>query len=103
MVEQGKSIEFALTATDDNNGIWHSLTSCKSPCNKSTGIAYPLPDGDFQFDSGQLGTTGYGARKDPVVGRRTWSTPPNTPVGTHTFFCRIHPLMRGSFRVKPKT
>ena len=98
VVEQGKSLTFELTATDDSKGIWHSLTSCKAPCNKSTGIAYPIADGDFQFDSGQLGIAG-----PPTVGRRVWSTPPDTPVGTHTFFCRIHPLMRGSFRVKPKT
>ncbi len=98
VVEQGNSFSFQLTAADDNNGIWHSLTSCKAPCNKSTGIAYPLPDGDFQFDSGQLGTGGA-----PTVGRRTWSTPANLPVGTHTYFCRIHPLMRGAFRVKPKS
>ncbi|MGK2932237.1 MAG: hypothetical protein ACSLFD_05655 [Solirubrobacterales bacterium] len=98
VVEQGKSLTFQLTATDDSKGIWHSLTSCKAPCNKTTGIAYPLPDGDFQFDSGQLGTGG-----PPTVGRTSWSTPTDTPVGTHTYFCRIHPLMRGAFRVKPKT
>ena len=98
VVQQGQSLTFQLTATDNSKGIWHSLTSCSSPCNKSTGIAYPIADGDFQFDSGQLGTGG-----QPTVERTTWSTPPNIPVGTHTFFCRIHPLMRGSFRVKPKT
>ena len=26
-------------------GIWHSITTCKLPCNKSTGIAYPVADG----------------------------------------------------------
>jgi len=24
----------------------------------------------------------------------------NLPVGTYTYFCRIHPYMRGAFRVK---
>ena len=24
----------------------------------------------------------------------------NLPAGTYTYFCRIHPFMRGSFRVK---
>jgi plastocyanin len=72
------------------------VTSCKPPCNKSTGISYSIPDGDVQFDSGQLGTGG-----PPTVNRNTWSTPPDLPVGTHTFFCRIHPLMRGAIRVKP--
>ena len=32
--------------------------------------------------------------------RRTWQTPKNLPVGTYTYFCRIHPFMRGAFRVK---
>ena len=97
VVRQGESFRFQLSPTDAGKEIWHSLTSCKAPCNKSTGIAYPIADSDFQFDSGQLGTGG-----PPTVGRTTWSTPANLPVGTHTYFCRIHPLMRGSFRVKPK-
>jgi plastocyanin len=98
VVEQGEQITFQLSSSDEANRIWHSLTSCKSPCNKSTGISYPIPDGEFQFDSGQLGSGGA-----PTVNRTTWSTPPNMPVGTHTFFCRIHPLMRGAVRViKPR-
>ncbi|MBK5231646.1 MAG: hypothetical protein JJE13_01500 [Thermoleophilia bacterium] len=102
VVKQGQSFTFQLTAGDANQEIWHSLTSCKSPCNKSTGIAYPIADGEFQFDSGQLGNLN-GNAAPPTVGRTTWSTPANLPVGTHTFFCRIHPLMRGAFRVKPKS
>ena len=98
VIEKGKSFTFNLTAEDASKEIWHSLTSCKAPCNKSTGIAYPIADGEFQFDSGQLGVGGA-----PTVNRTTWSTPANLPVGTHTYFCRIHPLMRGAFRVtKPK-
>jgi hypothetical protein len=96
VIKQGESFTFEMTEGDMDQEIWHSLTSCKAPCNKSTGISYPLPDGDFQFDSGQLGNIGA-----PTVGRTSWSTPPDLPVGTHTFFCRIHPLMRGAFRVKP--
>lgn len=83
-----------MGAGDVSQEIWHSLTSCKSPCNKSTGIAYPIADGEFQFDSGQMGTGGA-----PTVNRTTWTTPKNLPVGTHTFFCRVHPLMRGAIRV----
>ena len=94
VVKQGQSFTFQLAANDIDQEIWHSLTSCKSPCNKSTGIAYPIADGEFQFDSGQLGTGGA-----PTVDRTTWSTPADLPVGTHTFYCRIHPLMRGAFRV----
>jgi len=94
VVKKGQSFSFKMAPADESQEIWHSLTSCKSPCNKSTGIAYPIADGEFQFDSGQLGTAGA-----PTVGRSTWTTPADLPVGTHTYFCRIHPLMRGAFRV----
>jgi len=93
-IQQGQTLTFKLDAGDAAKQQWHSLTSCKTPCNKSTGIAYPIADGDFQFDSGQLGNHGA-----PTVGRETWTTPPDLTVGTHTFFCRIHPLMRGAIRV----
>lgn len=83
VVQKGQSFTFQLSASDIGNQIWHSLTSCKSPCNKSTGIAYPIADGDFQFDSGQLGVNGA-----PTVNRTTWTTPADLPVGTHTFYCR---------------
>ncbi len=94
VVKQGESFTYKLSAADQATQTWHSLTSCKSPCNKSTGISYPIPDGDFQFESGQMGLGG-----PPTVNRDSWSTPADLPVGTHTYFCRIHPLMRGAFRV----
>jgi len=95
VVKQGQSFTFKLSDYDINNEIWHSLTSCKTPCNKSTGISYPIPDGKFQFESGQMGPG-----QEPTVGYTQWSTPSNLPKGTYTFFCRIHPLMRGAFRVE---
>ena len=94
-VKKGDSLSFQLSDYDVDQEIWHSLTSCKTPCNKSTGIAYPIADGKFQFESGQLGVGG-----PPTVERTTWSTPSDLPKGTYTFFCRVHPLMRGAFRVK---
>jgi hypothetical protein len=33
----------------------------------------------------------------------SWQTPKTLPPGTYTFFCRIHPFMRGSFRVVKPT
>lgn len=94
VVKQGQSLTYVLSQQDASQEIWHSLTSCRAPCNRSTGIAYPIPDGRYTFDSGQLGT------HTPAVGRVTWQTPPNLPVGTYTYFCRIHPFMRGAFRVR---
>ena len=93
VVKEGRSLTFELGQQDSSQEIWHSLTSCAPPCNKSTGIAYPIPNGRFQFDSGQLGT------HTPAVYRTTWETPKTLPPGTYTYFCRIHPSMRGSFRV----
>jgi hypothetical protein len=78
---------------------FHSITSCKLPCNGQTGIAYPIANGPRSFDSGQLGFNyaGYGA---PAADRDTWSTPVDLGVGTYAYFCRVHPFMRGSFRVQ---
>jgi plastocyanin len=36
----------------------------------------------------------------PAAQRVTWQTPSNLPGGTYTYFCRIHPFMRGAFRVQ---
>jgi hypothetical protein len=71
--------------------IFHTVTSCAKPCSLNYGISYPLASG--QFDSGQLGIG------TPAVGRLSWSTPKTLPPGTYTFFCRIHPWMRGVFRI----
>jgi plastocyanin len=76
-------------------GLWHTVTACKAPCDRSTGIAYPLADADRQFDSGELGTGG-----PPTADRIEWSIPSDLEPGTYTYFCRIHPFMRGGFRVE---
>ncbi len=75
------------------SSIFHTVTACQSPCGLTTGISYPLANGAGGFDSAQLG---YGT---PAAGRLTWSTPTNLKPGVYTYFCRIHPFMRGVFRV----
>ena len=62
--------------------------------HRKTGIAYPLADGPVQFESNTLGT------HIPAAGATEWKTPANLNAGTYTYFCRIHPFMRGAFRVK---
>jgi plastocyanin len=92
-VTQGQSITFDnLDAQGEN--VWHSITACKAPCTATTGVAYPIADGSIPFDSGQLGNAG-----PPTVGRDTWTIPADLPPGTYTYFCRVHPFMRGAFRV----
>jgi plastocyanin len=94
-VTEGQQITFDNFDAGDQN-VWHSITACKAPCTASTGVAYPLADADVQFDSGQLGDAGA-----PTAGTTTWSTPTDLTPGTYTYFCRIHPFMRGAFRVVP--
>lgn len=78
---------------------FHTVTACRAPCTATSGAAYPLSDSSVDFDSGQLGIGSPDAT--PASGRLAWSTPASLPVGTYTFFCRIHPAMRGAFRVAP--
>jgi plastocyanin len=93
-IKQGQSITFDNLDAPLGNGIWHTITDCAAPCDGHTGIAYPLANGPVVFDSGELGLGG-----PPASGVVTWSTPTNLPPGTYTYWCRIHPFMRGAFRV----
>jgi len=136
-VPQGKS----LTFVNQDNPLtvrFHTVTACKAPCNRGSGISFPLADGNGLFDSGELGfgpTVNLGAvmpngdngvpltavvdkatakancsgvsglakiLQAGCVGSVTWKTPRSLTPGTYTYFCRIHPFMRGSFRVVPK-
>ena len=88
----------SIGAFDEPNSAYlrstfHSVTSCQFPCGLDTGISYPLADGAGNYDSGQLGPD------TPATGKLSWSTPSNLAPGTYTFFCRIHPFMRGVFRI----
>lgn len=95
VVRAGQPLSFVNR--DAGRTIFHTITACRAPCNRMTGIAYPLADGPVELDSGELGfgPTGF----TPAANRDTWSTPANLSPGTYTYFCRIHPFMRGAFRV----
>jgi hypothetical protein len=133
-VRQGTSLTFV---NEDNTAtVFHTITACRAPCNKGSGIGFPLANGRGLFDSGELGygptlsgnvlgDTGETIPITPVidtptakvncrgggptglvtiitngcVGTATWRTPKNLSPGTYTYFCRIHPFMRGAFRV----
>jgi hypothetical protein len=135
-VPQGKS----LTFVNKDNPLtirFHTVTGCKAPCNKGSGISFPLANGSGIFDSGELGygpTVNLGGLlggdngipltavvdrptkkancgnpsgllklvSAGCVGSVTYKTPKNLAPGTYTYFCRVHPFMRGAFRVVPK-
>ena len=95
VVNQGETITFDNSFDNEQeNGIWHTVTACEAPCTASTGVAFPIADGRVQFDSGELGTGG-----PPTADRVDWATPADLDPGTYTYFCRVHPFMRGAFRV----
>jgi len=94
-IRPGATLKFVNR--DAAKGILHSITSCRAPCNRTTGIAYPLANGPVRFDSGNLG---FGpVCVTAAANRVTWRTPRSLRRGTYTYFCKIHPFMRGSFRV----
>lgn len=133
-VKQGKSLRF-VNADSPLTVRFHTITSCKLPCNLTGGIGYPLANGPFAFDSGELGfgpTINQGlysgdaiggtpitaavpvptakencasvgglvkAISDGCVGSTIYKTPKNLTPGTYAYFCRVHPFMRGAFRV----
>jgi hypothetical protein len=103
-VRQGGTLTFrnfdSPQGQDPAKAIYHTITSCKAPCNRATGIAYPIADGKTTFDSGELG---YGPPQATAAANRSkWKTPRNLSPGTYSYFCRIHPFMRGAFRVLPR-
>jgi plastocyanin len=95
-VRRGRGLTFVNR--DAKRTIYHTITACKAPCNRSTGIAYPLANGEVDFDSGELGFGPEGFT--PAANRDTWTTPKTLKPGTYTYFCRVHPFMRGAFKVK---
>jgi plastocyanin len=105
-VEPGQALTFRNYDAAPSRNAFHTITSCKEPCTGSTGIAYPIADGPVTFDSGELGFNGNvpgAVGNAPAADRDTWQTPKELPAGTYTYFCRIHPFMRGAFRVEPQT
>jgi plastocyanin len=97
-VRQGRRLTFVNR--DPARRIFHTVTACKAPCNRTTGIAYPLANGAVDFDSGELGLGPAGFTA--AANRVTWKTPKGLKAGTYTYFCRVHPFMRGAFKVKRK-
>ena len=93
----------------EGGSIFHTITSCKFPCLGQTGAAFPLADGatsakrQLDFDSSELGIG------LPAVGPTKQELDYELPVTAEegykpgeivTYFCRVHPFMRGAFKVK---
>jgi plastocyanin len=92
---------------DDKDLVWHTVTTCAAPCTAETGIAYPLANAMPALDSLEIGlgfpNLGLYRKAEPASGKVTFSLTPSKAglrAGqTYTYFCRIHPFMRGAFKV----
>lgn len=97
-VRVGESLTFVNE--DVAGGIRHTVTSCEWPCNGPYVANYPQPSG--VFDSGKLGNLDYidgGITGDDTV--PVWESPTDLAPGMYSYYCRIHPDMRGVFEVIP--
>ncbi|MCA1832914.1 MAG: hypothetical protein LC750_09365 [Actinobacteria bacterium] len=82
---------------DTSGMVWHTITACPEPCTGPTSANYPYPAAEgtpVDFDSTIL-CVGLGCS---TAGTYSWEFTP-TQTGMYTFFCRIHPFMRGAFEV----
>jgi len=100
---QGAQVQF--TNADLVADVYHTVTACAYPCMGTVGTAFPLANGQtkagklVQFDSGQLG---FGIPQ--ITGAKeaaSWKLNLSgyQPGDVVTFFCRIHPFMRGAIEV----
>jgi hypothetical protein len=101
------SVRYDRSLTFDNYdafaGIWHTVTTCKAPCSGSTGISYPIANDDARLDSLELGVAPASGSFQAAAGTTQYEVRPQRdglePGATYTYFCRIHPFMRGAFKV----
>ena len=97
-VKLGETISFHNL--DTAAYMWHTITRCAAPCNGGTTVDYPIADAGSMapgFDPMDFDSTQLGIGTGPTQ-RTSWTFKP-TETGTFTFFCRVHPPMRGVFRV----
>jgi plastocyanin len=94
VIRRGERLTFVND--DEAANIRHTVTTCRYPCNGKYVANFPFADG--RWDSGTLGYDAIdGGHPNPVS-----STPSNLSAGRYRYFCRIHPWMRGEFKVKPR-
>ena len=100
-VKAGGKLTF--TNTEQNKNLWHTITSCALPCTGETGISYPLANSLPAFDSLNLGYSQRQLLTQAAADKSSFTIQPKRDglkVGkTYTYFCRVHPFMRGAFKV----
>ncbi|HEX9682548.1 MAG TPA: hypothetical protein VGA13_05665 [Acidimicrobiales bacterium] len=110
LVAPGSTVTFRNLDAAAN--IYHSVTTCAAPCNGPWGQSYPLPELGYEtgagfvggyvggFDSGELGWGVPHATAAANTDTFTYRVPDGLTAGTQlTYYCRIHPQMRGALIV----
>jgi hypothetical protein len=100
-VSFGGKLVFSNDESDST--LWHTVTTCKAPCTGVTGISYPLADGRPSLDSLNLGFSPQSPETEPAANIKSFTIRPKKDGlkvnKTYTYFCRVHPFMRGAFKV----
>ena len=92
VIKRGETLTFYNA--DQAASIRHTITTCEWPCNGKYVANYPLADG--RWDSGTMGYDPIDkGQMSPVS-----ETPKKLRAGRYAYFCRIHPWMRGAFKVE---
>ena len=92
VIKKGETLTFYNA--DQAASIRHTVTTCAWPCNGRYVANYPLADG--RWDSGTMGYDPIDkGQMSPIA-----ETPKKLKAGRYAYFCRIHPWMRGAFKVK---
>ena len=92
VIDKGETLTFFNA--DQAAAIRHTVTTCAWPCNGRYVANYPLADG--RWDSGTMGYDPVDkGQMSPVA-----ETPKKLKAGRYAYFCRIHPWMRGAFKVR---
>lgn len=96
--------QLTFVNADGSAQILHTVTSCAKPCTGEAGVGYPIADDpDAKLDSVEMGTgpAAYGWNAGPT--KPSYTIDPQdeglAPDKTYTYFCRVHPFMRGAFKV----
>ncbi|MCA1814219.1 MAG: hypothetical protein LC624_09765 [Halobacteriales archaeon] len=100
VVHAGRGLTFVNV--DTAAVVRHTVTSCAWPCNGAYTANYPRPDGVFDSDRlGNLDVLDGGSIPPDPHDDPLWGTPADLPPGFYSYFCRLHPTMRGAFEVVP--
>jgi plastocyanin len=92
VIKRGETLTFYNA--DQAASIRHTVTTCPWPCNGRYVANYPLADG--RWDSGMMGYDAIDkGHMSPIA-----ETPNDLKRGRYAYFCRVHPWMRGAFKVE---